>query len=138
MQHFLARGVATKDGKILLAYFPKKEYYFLPGGHIELGESGKTALTREIMEELGCEAEVQNHLTTFEHAYQGDTEMENELTLVYGFSISGNVQSKVEHLIFDWVSLSDFENIKFLPKALKEIVLTYAKGVPMPAFVSTL
>src|SRR3989344_68034 len=136
MQHFIARGITIKGRQILLAYFPKKDYYFLPGGHIELGESGALALKREIMEELGCEAEVGSHLTTFEHSFQNDTEVQNELTLIYGFTITGETESKVDHLEFRWVSLDDFKTSNFKPTALKDFVMEYANGGSMPPFVT--
>lgn len=40
-----------------------------PGGKREPGESGEQALTRELREELGCEADVGELLLTTEHAY---------------------------------------------------------------------
>ncbi len=44
MTHLLSRGIAVREGKILLAYYIEKDYWFLPGGHIEPGESGALSL----------------------------------------------------------------------------------------------
>ena len=49
----IARGVAVKDGKILLCKAKCGSSTYLPGGHIELGETGREALVREIKEETG-------------------------------------------------------------------------------------
>jgi hypothetical protein len=46
--HHLARGILIKDDKVLLAQARGNANTFLPGGHIEFGESAKDALKREI------------------------------------------------------------------------------------------
>ena len=50
---FIARAVFRKDGEILLAHKIGESNTFLPGGHIELEEYAKEALSRELAEELG-------------------------------------------------------------------------------------
>lgn len=48
-----ARAVVVRDGKVLLIYSPKYQYYKFPGGGIEAGESNEEALIREVQEETG-------------------------------------------------------------------------------------
>jgi len=50
-----ASGVIIKDDKILLIHRIRddREYWVVPGGSVEEGESVEEALDREIMEELG-------------------------------------------------------------------------------------
>ena len=55
--HHLARGIVLRDGKVLLARAIGHQNTFLPGGHIEFGESAKDALKREVFEELGLACE---------------------------------------------------------------------------------
>jgi len=47
------RAVVQNKGKILVCFHKEKGYYFLPGGHLEFGESIPDALFREVKEELG-------------------------------------------------------------------------------------
>jgi len=48
--------IFNKENKIFLMKSPKwKEKYIIPGGHIELGETIKQALKREIKEETNLE-----------------------------------------------------------------------------------
>ena len=42
----IARGVCVKDGKLLLCRAKGGKSTYLPGGHIEFGESGRIALVR--------------------------------------------------------------------------------------------
>ncbi len=51
-------GVIVKDGKILLS--KQWDGYDFPGGGIELGESIKDALIREVKEETGFDIEMRN------------------------------------------------------------------------------
>lgn len=50
-----ARGIIIKDDKILLNEFGNGEYYNVPGGGIEPGETARQAVVREVMEETGLE-----------------------------------------------------------------------------------
>ena len=51
--HHLARAVFIHENKILLAQAKGDTNTFLPGGHVEFGESAKETLKREIQEEMG-------------------------------------------------------------------------------------
>lgn len=51
----IARGVCVRDGRLLLCRAKGGKSTYLPGGHIEFGETGRDALVREVKEELGVE-----------------------------------------------------------------------------------
>lgn len=55
-------GILMKEDKILFVQHRKKgeEYYLLPGGGVDFGETFETALKREFMEEVNLEIEVKN------------------------------------------------------------------------------
>ncbi len=46
--------VFDKDKNIALPYVTKKNFHKLPGGGVEEGETITEALTRELLEEIGC------------------------------------------------------------------------------------
>lgn len=51
--------VFDKKGKIAILFVSKKNYHKLPGGGIEEGEDIEEALKREILEETGCNIEIE-------------------------------------------------------------------------------
>lgn len=62
-----ARAVLeNSNGKIALMYSEKWDYYKLPGGGIDDGETREKALKREILEEVGVQAEVLKEIGTLE------------------------------------------------------------------------
>lgn len=55
--HITASGLVIKDGKVLLIFHPYLNQWFVPGGHIDDGESPIEAATREVFEETGVSCE---------------------------------------------------------------------------------
>lgn len=54
-----ARAIVLDDAnQVALLKVVRDNYYKLPGGGIEEGEDRKEALRRELLEEIGCEAEI--------------------------------------------------------------------------------
>ena len=65
--------VEDTEGKILLLRRnrdPGRGKLGLPGGFVDIGETGELAVVREIKEEVGLEATVSRYLTTFVNTYE--------------------------------------------------------------------
>ena len=58
------RGIVIKDNKILLVHELNKDVYMSPGGGVEQGESFERCCRRELMEEVGLDVSVGEHLFT--------------------------------------------------------------------------
>ena len=71
--HVLARAVVIDQDNILLCKtldLPVS-FYFLPGGHVEHGESASSALIRELSEETGARnVEIKRFLGVLEHSFE--------------------------------------------------------------------
>ena len=63
------RGILIRDGKILLSYYKKINYYLIPGGGIEVGESLEECCQRELGEECGVRVDPHTHLVTLGEYY---------------------------------------------------------------------
>ena len=70
------RAVILHEGKIFLGKINPFNFYCLPGGTLELGEDLKTGLARELMEELGVEAEIGPLVYTQEIIREGESKFD--------------------------------------------------------------
>lgn len=84
---FIARGVAVLGrnaaARVLLCQNKKRGYYYLPGGHIDPGESAAAALRREIQEEMGIDCRVGPPLLLHECAFNDGKSDHHEINLVF-------------------------------------------------------
>ncbi|MET3695803.1 NUDIX domain-containing protein [Bacillus oleivorans] len=131
--HHLARGIFIKNNHILLAQAIGHKNTFLPGGHIELGESAKDALIREIEEELGIRCEVKKFLGLVEHKWEMNGIVHFEINQVFlvdssELTLDLNPVSKESHIEFFW---SDIHSEKFKvlqPYPIRNLLKKYLKG----------
>lgn len=125
----IARAVILKRGKILLCCDKKFDYYYLPGGHIEFGESAKEALKRELKEEANIAAKVGNLVGVVENFYQDKNAIRHEINLIFTASIrAAKISPAEDHINFRWVTLREFSRVKVLPKTLKGSLLKWRKN----------
>ena len=62
-----ARAVLLDDNNMIaVLYLRKYEFYTLPGGGIDHGETAVQGLAREMLEETGCNCEIIHHLGIIE------------------------------------------------------------------------
>ncbi len=61
---------------------PGDDYWAMPGGRAEIGETSARTIVREMQEELGCEVEVERLLWTVENFYaDGNTVSTNSASI---------------------------------------------------------
>jgi 8-oxo-dGTP diphosphatase len=89
-----------------------------PGGKIELGETPQGALARELQEELGIEAKVDDRIATLRHTYRNGGAIEIQFFRVLEFT------GEMKNLIFQtmqWSPLSKLPDFDFLAADLNLI-----------------
>ena len=126
----IARGVCVKDGKVLLCYPKDRSYSYLPGGHIEFGETGREALVREMKEETGLDATAGELLGVVESSFVQKGEKHCEINLIYEMSLEGSrgsrssrgLKSLEDWICFDWVPCDRIDTVNLLPPEMKPYV----------------
>lgn len=88
-----------------------------PGGKIEAGETVEACIKREILEEIGIDIEVGNHLITVNYTY---THFHLTLIVHQCRHLAGEPQT-IECQEIRWVSLEEIEQFNF-PKANSKII----------------
>ena len=122
----IARGVCVVDGKVLLCLPKDRSYSYLPGGHIEFGETGREALVREMKEETGLDATAGALLGVVESSFVQKGEKHCEINLIYemrlrdeGRGMRDEVVSQESWICFDWVDCGKIDNTNLLPPDMK-------------------
>lgn len=127
--HLIARGLLFQEDNVILCRVKNAEWFFLPGGHIEDGESAKVALLRELREEIGdgnynsasfigvCENIFSLEKNVFQH----------EMNIVFVIDVPKSVElkTKEDHIEFISVSKNDLKTYKILPISLKAGVIEW-------------
>jgi 8-oxo-dGTP diphosphatase len=140
MMHVLARAVILVKGHLLVAKAKNMGNTFLPGGHVELGESMPKTLERELNEELGLKVSVERYLGAVEHSYGSPKEY--EINHVFSASCDGRglvpLESREDHLEFLWLALKDLEAHNLMPPPMIKLIRGFAKGNTENFWASTL
>ena len=117
----IARGVCVKDGMILLCRAKGGKTTYLPGGHIEFGETGRQALVREVKEELGIDSRTGRFLGVVENSFVQHGRPHAEINLVYELDLpaDADVAAREEWIEFEWRRLDDLHDL--LPETLRRL-----------------
>ena len=123
----IARGVCIRNGKVLLCLPKDRSYSYLPGGHIEFGETGREALVREMKEETGLDATAGDLLGVVESSFVQKGEKHCEINLIYEMKVEvegkgrqWDVSSCEDWICFDWVECDKIDSVNLLPPEMKQ------------------
>jgi 8-oxo-dGTP pyrophosphatase MutT (NUDIX family) len=120
-----AAAIIINHGLLLLMHRrkPGKDYYVLPGGSVEYGETPEVACIREVREETGLAVALErkvlvtNNGGRLEHYFLVST---FEGTLCIGMPESER-QSLDNQYTLEWVSLQHLDNINLQPASIRQI-----------------
>ena len=110
---YAVRVFAIKDDKIMCIRYKdiNKDFFDIPGGKIEEGETPQEALKREIMEELDTEIEVGELIDTIEYDYP---EFHLSMGCYWCSVVSGELVLK-EHEDARWLGKDELMDVEWLP-----------------------
>jgi ADP-ribose pyrophosphatase YjhB (NUDIX family) len=125
-----ARGVAIHDDHVLLHRTDDLDYWILPGGRVEMGETASEALAREMREELGQEVEVGRLLWIVESFLKLDGVRSQAIGFYYAISFPASSVVPLERrpftvmdgrwrLSFAWHHLSQLDALTVYPPFLR-------------------
>lgn len=136
----ISRAVLISHGFVLVCRSVRKGHAYLPGGHVEPGESAAAALRRELHEEAGVSVTPTAVLQVHESVFGAGRDVHHEVNIVFHvehqLSAPDPVASREPGLRFEWVALASLEAAGLRPEAAVSIVTAIARGITVQAFRS--
>ena len=126
MAHILKIGLAVVRGdSILLVRKRGSSTYILPGGKPEAGEDDRSALTRELMEELGCRIEDESlrFMGSFTDRIQG-SDVDTVTVRLYDGQLVGDTAAASEIESLRWHPISNHADEDLAP-SLRNLILPF-------------
>lgn len=118
----IARGICIRDGKLLVCRAKGADTCYLPGGHIEFGETGRRALAREMREEAGLDVGVGEFRGCVENSFLQHGRPHAEINLVYAMETpAAAVAAREDWIEFEWVELPRLAAVKLLPEVFRAL-----------------
>ena len=127
---YRAVAVAIQDNYVLLHRIDASEYWTLPGGRVEFGETSSEALIREMQEELGQEIHVDRLLWVVESFMADGGKRLHAVAHYYAISFPPpsrfhldrqpfTTQDGPSRLDFAWHALADLDELTVYPPFLR-------------------
>lgn len=129
-------GIFLRDDFVLLHRAEHEDIWALPGGACDFFEDTKTALIRELNEELGASIQVNSLTFSVENFFEWNGKKAHEIGFYYSAEFTGSavrfyeqnefvgIEEKMEgfdkfHLFFKWFPLSSLSKENIKPDFLK-------------------
>ena len=125
------RAIISKDNKILLCKQsnPPRNYWTLPGGSVDVGETLVECIQREAYEELGVSIAVGQLLFIRELIADGRHRIEFLFSAEIADGLTSvNIVASNEIGSAEFFSLKDMDTIEVRPKCLHDLVKTHFDG----------
>ncbi|NTW15445.1 MAG: NUDIX domain-containing protein [Candidatus Moranbacteria bacterium] len=127
--HFISRALLRQGEDVILCRLKGKDWNFLPGGHVEDGESARSALARELVEELGeGDYLIGDLVGVCENAFPiSETSSQHEVNFVFEVRVPTGISlgSQEDHLEFAVVSADSLREHHILPDSLKAGIFSF-------------
>lgn len=128
----ILRAIIVINNKILLcASNDQPPIYYLPGGHLDFGETLDLCLKREIKEEMGVEIKTSRFLKLFENFFHWRGENHHEINLLYRVTLKTKNTEKIrcqeDHISLAWLETEKLKKFKLLPLNIHQYLMEYFK-----------
>lgn len=126
--NYRVAGIVVENGRVLVGRADWEDFWYLPGGRVEMSEEARESLAREMQEELGARVEIGRLVWVLENFFEFDGTTFHEIGLYFDVSLTdGSPEIRADEferddegtrLIFRWVPLDDLGSIRLLPSFL--------------------
>jgi 8-oxo-dGTP pyrophosphatase MutT (NUDIX family) len=117
-------GLAFRNNHVLVHRAVHEKFWTFPGGRAEVGEASVDTLKREMMEELGVQAQVDRLLWSVESFFHYEGRDWHEFGLYYLMHLPETLafhESEIIHRIQDGKNALEFKWVLATPDALKKL-----------------
>lgn len=126
----ILRAIIVANDKILLcASNDQPPIYYLPGGHLDPGETLEAGLKREIMEEAGVKVRAFKFLGLFENFFRWRGEDHHEINFLYQVTLNiknpREIKSHESHISLIWLEIEKMKKFKILPFQMHKYLIEY-------------
>lgn len=128
----ILRAIIVDDDKILVCKSnDNPPIYYLPGGHLKMGEEMEQGLKREIKEETGVEIKNLKFLEFFENPFTHNNIYHHEINFLYQVDLKSknpkSIKCQEDHISIIWLEISKLTTFELLPSCIKDYLITYFK-----------
>jgi 8-oxo-dGTP pyrophosphatase MutT (NUDIX family) len=129
--NFRAVAVIIHSNKILLHKINSNPYWSLPGGRVELSESARDAVRREMKEELRIDCSIIQPLWVMENFFDSFGFSFHEIAFYFLMSVPSDLLTRgdsfeeydgTSKLNFSWHAIDDLDNVELYPEFLRKSV----------------
>lgn len=122
--------VIKSNDRVLVEGNNKVDFFVIPGGRVKIYEDTKTALKRELKEEMDYDIDIKDikFVKLIENFFTYNNVKTHELYVLYELnSFNENLIDYIDHDsesgYYKWVDVKDINNTNILPSILKETIL---------------
>ncbi|MFT4040707.1 MAG: NUDIX hydrolase [Thermomicrobiales bacterium] len=126
-----AAGICLRDEHVLLQTEARLDFWVLPGGRCDLGETTAHTVAREFHEETGLEVAVGDLLWVMENFYAEGRKAFHEIAFYYRVTLPDSVPPPREQpefagqegetpLLFRWFPVAELERVRLFPTVFRQ------------------
>lgn len=127
-------GILIQHEHVLCETTSEEDFWSLPGGRAELGESASVTLLREMQEELGILMNIERLLFIVENFFTEPNDSWHELGLYFLMTAPADsylnqslesikrIDEVGNQLLFDWLPITQLETLPLLPPIFQTVL----------------